>query len=89
MGNLLPTLEDSRFRIWHSPRSENISSQTVAPTSLISSFVIDGSGSMKNDVAAVREHLNAMTDLFDRANMDFTIGIVTFPSWHGIRFTRL
>lgn len=46
-------------------------------------FVIDGSGSMKNDVAAVREHLSTMTDLFDRANMDFTIGIVTFRAGTG------
>ena len=46
-------------------------------------FVIDGSGSMKNDVAAVREHLSAMTDIFDRANMDFTIGIVTFRAGTG------
>ncbi len=46
-------------------------------------FVIDGSGSMKNDVAAVREHLSTMTDLFDNANMDFTIGIVTFRAGTG------
>ena len=46
-------------------------------------FVIDGSGSMKNDVAAVREHLSSMTDLFDSANMDFTIGIVTFRAGTG------
>ena len=46
-------------------------------------FVIDGSGSMKNDVDAVREHLSAMTDLFDRANIDFTIGIVTFRTGTG------
>ena len=46
-------------------------------------FVIDGSGSMKNDVAAVREHLSSMTDLFDSADMDFTIGIVTFRAGTG------
>ena len=46
-------------------------------------FVIDGSGSMKNDVAAVREHLSTMTDLFDNANIDFTIGIVTFRAGTG------
>ena len=46
-------------------------------------FVIDGSGSMKNDVDAVREHLSAMTDLFDSASMDFTIGIVTFRAGTG------
>lgn len=46
-------------------------------------FVIDGSGSMKNDVAAVREHLSSMTDLFDNANIDFTIGVVTFRTGTG------
>lgn len=46
-------------------------------------FVIDGSGSMKNDVAAVREHLSTMTDLFDSADIDFTIGIVTFRTGTG------
>ncbi len=46
-------------------------------------FIIDGSGSMKNDVDAVREHLNSMTDLFDRAGIDFTIGIVAFRAGTG------
>lgn len=46
-------------------------------------FVIDGSGSMKNDVDAVREHLSAMTDLFDAEGMDFTIGIVAFRAGTG------
>ena len=46
-------------------------------------FVVDGSGSMKNDVDAVREHLNTMTDLFDSAGIDFTIGVVAFRSGTG------
>ncbi len=46
-------------------------------------FVVDGSGSMKNDVDAVREHLNTMTDLFDNAGIDFTIGVVAFRSGTG------
>ncbi len=46
-------------------------------------FVVDGSGSMKNDVDAVREHLNNMTDLFDNAGIDFTIGVVAFRSGTG------
>ena len=46
-------------------------------------FVVDGSGSMKNDVDAVREHLNTMTDLFDHAGIDFTIGVVAFRSGTG------
>ena len=46
-------------------------------------FIIDGSGSMKNDVDAVREHLNSMTDQFARAGIDFTIGIVAFRAGTG------
>ena len=46
-------------------------------------FVVDGSGSMKNDIDAVREHLNNMTDLFDSAGMDFTIGVVAFRAGTG------
>ena len=46
-------------------------------------FVVDGSGSMKNDIDAVREHLNNMTDLFDSARMDFTIGVVAFRAGTG------
>ena len=46
-------------------------------------FVVDGSGSMKNDIDAVREHLNSMTDLFDSAGMDFTIGVVAFRAGTG------
>ena len=46
-------------------------------------FVVDGSGSMKNDVDAVREHLNNMTDLFDSAGIDFTIGVVAFRTGTG------
>ena len=46
-------------------------------------FVVDGSGSMKNDIDAVRKHLNNMTDLFERAGMDFTIGVVAFRAGTG------
>ncbi len=46
-------------------------------------FIIDGSGSMKNDVDAVREHLTSMTNLFDSAGIDFTIGIVAFRAGTG------
>ena len=46
-------------------------------------FVVDGSGSMKNDIDAVREHLNKMTDLFEGAGMDFTIGVVAFRAGTG------
>ena len=41
-------------------------------------FVIDASGSMKDNINAVRSHLNRMTELFDEADLDFTLGIVVF-----------
>ena len=41
-------------------------------------FIIDASGSMKDNINAVRTHLNRMTDLFDDAELDFTLGIVIF-----------
>lgn len=41
-------------------------------------FVIDGSGSMKDNINAVRTHLNRMTKYFDDADLDFTLGAVIF-----------
>ena len=41
-------------------------------------FVIDGSGSMKDNINAVRTHLNRMTKFFDDADLDFTLGAVIF-----------
>lgn len=41
-------------------------------------FIIDGSGSMKDNINAVRSHLNSMTKIFDDAGVDFTLGIVVF-----------
>ena len=41
-------------------------------------FVIDGSGSMKDNINAVRNHLNRMTKFFDEADLDFTLGVVIF-----------
>ena len=41
-------------------------------------FVIDASGSMKDNINAVRNYLNRMTELFDTAKLDFTLGIVIF-----------
>ena len=41
-------------------------------------FVIDASKSMRNDIDAVRKHLNQMTDLLDSAELDFTVGVVAF-----------
>ena len=41
-------------------------------------FVIDASKSMRNDIDAVHNHLNQMTDLLKTANLDFTVGLVVF-----------
>ena len=41
-------------------------------------FVIDASKSMRNDIDAVRNHLNQMTDLLETADLDFTVGLVAF-----------
>jgi Mg-chelatase subunit ChlD len=41
-------------------------------------FIIDGSGSMKDNINAVRSHLNRMTHVFHKADIDFTLGIVIF-----------
>lgn len=41
-------------------------------------FVIDGSGSMKDNINAVRSHLNRMTKFFNDADLDFTLGVVIF-----------
>lgn len=41
-------------------------------------FVIDGSGSMKDNINAVRTHLSRMTKYFDDADLDFTMGVVIF-----------
>ncbi len=41
-------------------------------------FVIDASKSMRNDIDAVRNHLNQMTDLLKTAGLDFTVGLVAF-----------
>ena len=41
-------------------------------------FVIDASKSMRNDIDAVRNHLNQMTDLLKSAELDFTVGLVAF-----------
>ncbi len=41
-------------------------------------FVIDGSGSMRDNINAVRNHLNRMTKFFDDADLDFTLGVVIF-----------
>ena len=41
-------------------------------------FIIDASGSMKDNINAVQNHLNRMTKLLDVAKLDFTLGIVIF-----------
>ena len=41
-------------------------------------FVIDASKSMRNDIDAVRNHLNQMTDLLEAEGLNFTVGLVAF-----------
>lgn len=41
-------------------------------------FVIDASKSMRNDIDAVRNHLNQMTDLLEVGGLNFTVGLVAF-----------
>ena len=41
-------------------------------------FIIDASGSMKDNIDAIRTHLNRMTEQFDAADIDFTLGIAVF-----------
>ena len=41
-------------------------------------FVIDASKSMRNDIDAVRNHLNQMTDLLETEGLNFTVGLVAF-----------
>ena len=41
-------------------------------------FVIDASKSMRNDIDAVRKHLNQMADLLKTEGLDFTVGLVAF-----------
>ncbi len=46
-------------------------------------FIIDGSGSMKDNINAIQRHLNNMTELFNAAELDFTFGIVIFRDHTG------
>ena len=41
-------------------------------------FLIDASKSMRNDIDAVRKHLNQMADLLKAEDLDFTVGLVAF-----------
>ena len=41
-------------------------------------FVVDASKSMRNDIDAVRNHLNQMTDLLKAGGLNFTVGLVAF-----------
>jgi len=55
-------------------------------------FIVDTSASMKNDIDAVARHLNRMIDSFQRAKLDFTLGVVRFHhslvyEWLGMDIT--
>ena len=55
-------------------------------------FIVDTSASMKDDIDAVARHLNRMIDRFQRAKLDFTLGVVRFHhslvyEWLGMDIT--
>ena len=52
--------------------------QTRRSNTLDIVFVIDASKSMRNDIDAVRKHLNQMTDLLEEEGLNFTVGLVAF-----------
>ena len=41
-------------------------------------FIIDASGSMKDNINAIRNHLHRMTEQFQTAGIDYTLGVVIF-----------
>lgn len=46
-------------------------------------FIVDASQSMRDDIEAVRDHLNHMASLLNAENLDFTVGIVAFRDQPG------
>lgn len=55
-------------------------------------FIIDTSASMQNDIDAVAKYLNRMLDKFQKADLDFTLGVVRFHhsmvyEWLGMDIT--
>jgi Mg-chelatase subunit ChlD len=55
-------------------------------------FIVDTSESMQDNIDAVRRHLSKMIDRFQTANLDFTLGVVTFHhslvyEWLGMDIT--
>ncbi len=51
-------------------------SQSNRPTDIV--FLLDKSGSMKDNILAVSEHLKDMVSVFQSNQVDFTMGVVTF-----------
>ncbi|MBI1922772.1 VWA domain-containing protein [Candidatus Poribacteria bacterium] len=43
-------------------------------------FLLDASGSMADNIQAVRNHLVNMVEIFQKKPLDFTLGVVTFKS---------
>ncbi len=41
-------------------------------------FVIDASGSMKNNIASVVEHLKEMVDIYEASEIDYALGVTEF-----------
>ena len=53
-----------------------VDSQSDRPTDIV--FLLDKSGSMKDNILAVSEHLKDMVSVFQSNQVDFTMGVVTF-----------
>jgi hypothetical protein len=41
-------------------------------------FIVDASGTMEDNIAAVARYLNKMIDVFEESDLDYTIGVIQF-----------
>ena len=53
-----------------------VNQQSRRPTDIV--FLLDASGSMKDNIVAVGQHLEDMVSVFEEKTIDFTMGVVTF-----------
>ena len=53
-----------------------VNQQSMQPTDIV--FLLDASGSMKDNIVAVSQHLEDMVSVFKEETIDFTMGVVTF-----------
>ena len=53
-----------------------VNQRSKQPTDIV--LLLDASGSMKDNIIAVSQHLKSMVSVFEDETIDFTIGVVTF-----------